>query len=145
MEKNSTSCHRHAGSLSLPLSHTHIISQVIHLRILVESFDFGVFNPKKDMGLKGLQFFFFSSFSSFWVLKISVFLFDVSVYLFQNDFIKAGGPMHVAGGKAIVPSVIQAVDVARQRGMLVVWVRFAYTSPLCFFPLFFEHHGLTSL
>ncbi|RWR73444.1 putative inactive nicotinamidase [Cinnamomum micranthum f. kanehirae] len=40
----------------------------------------------------------------------------------QNDFIKAGGPMHVAGGKAIVPSVIQAVDVARQRGMLVVWV-----------------------
>ncbi|XP_058074306.1 probable inactive nicotinamidase At3g16190 isoform X2 [Magnolia sinica] len=40
----------------------------------------------------------------------------------QNDFIKAGGPMHVGGGQAIVPSVIKAVQVARQRGIFVIWV-----------------------
>ncbi|XP_073525751.1 uncharacterized protein [Phyllobates terribilis] len=40
----------------------------------------------------------------------------------QNDFILAGGPMHVAGGAAIVPNVVKAVEIARQRGMLVIWV-----------------------
>ncbi|CAN1168428.1 Probable inactive nicotinamidase At3g16190 [Linum perenne] len=40
----------------------------------------------------------------------------------QNDFILDGSPMTVAGGKAIVPNVIKAVEIARQRGILVVWV-----------------------
>ncbi|KAG0503470.1 hypothetical protein HPP92_003542 [Vanilla planifolia] len=40
----------------------------------------------------------------------------------QNDFILPGGPMHVAGGKAIVPAVIRAVSVARKRGISVIWV-----------------------
>ncbi|GMH17682.1 hypothetical protein Nepgr_019523 [Nepenthes gracilis] len=40
----------------------------------------------------------------------------------QKDFILPGGPLQVKGGGAIVPNVIKAVEVARQRGMLVVWV-----------------------
>ena len=44
--------------------------------------------------------------------------------MFQNDFIKEGGPTHVAGGAAIVPAVAKAVEIARRRGLLVVWVPF---------------------
>ncbi|KAL5729156.1 hypothetical protein ACHQM5_002144 [Ranunculus cassubicifolius] len=40
----------------------------------------------------------------------------------QKDFIVPNGLLRVNGGEAIVPSVIKAVDVARQRGALVVWV-----------------------
>ncbi|CAA7397360.1 unnamed protein product [Spirodela intermedia] len=40
----------------------------------------------------------------------------------QKDFIRPGSPMHVLGGEAIVPSVIRAVSVARERGILLVWV-----------------------
>ncbi|XP_059642719.1 probable inactive nicotinamidase At3g16190 [Cornus florida] len=40
----------------------------------------------------------------------------------QKDFILPDGPMLVAGGQAIVPNLIKAVEVARQRGILVVWV-----------------------
>ncbi|XP_057968476.1 probable inactive nicotinamidase At3g16190 [Malania oleifera] len=40
----------------------------------------------------------------------------------QKDFILEDGLLRVDGGKAIVPSVIKAVEVARQRGILVVWV-----------------------
>nr|GLL35164.1 probable inactive nicotinamidase At3g16190 [Ipomoea trifida] len=39
-----------------------------------------------------------------------------------NDFILPGGPMHVAGGQAIVPNVIKAVEVARNRGIPIIWV-----------------------
>lgn len=35
--------------------------------------------------------------------------------------------MLVKGGKAIVPNVIKAVQIARQRGILVVWVRISYS------------------
>lgn len=40
----------------------------------------------------------------------------------QKDFILPNGLLRVNGGEAIVPSVIQAVDAARNRGILVVWV-----------------------
>ncbi|XP_004302886.1 PREDICTED: probable inactive nicotinamidase At3g16190 isoform X1 [Fragaria vesca subsp. vesca] len=40
----------------------------------------------------------------------------------QKDFIDGDGPVLVKGGKAIVPNVIEAVQIARQRGILVVWV-----------------------
>ncbi|KAK9231965.1 hypothetical protein WN943_022206 [Citrus x changshan-huyou] len=40
----------------------------------------------------------------------------------QNDFILDDGLMRVDGGKAIVPNVIKAVEIARQHGILVVWV-----------------------
>ncbi|XP_027344829.1 probable inactive nicotinamidase At3g16190 [Abrus precatorius] len=40
----------------------------------------------------------------------------------QRDFIEDGGPMLVKGGKHIVPNVIKAVQVARKRGILIVWV-----------------------
>ncbi|XP_042501068.1 probable inactive nicotinamidase At3g16190 [Macadamia integrifolia] len=40
----------------------------------------------------------------------------------QNDFILPGKPLQVAGGQAIIPNVIKAVEVARERGILVVWV-----------------------
>lgn len=53
--------------------------------------------------------------------------------------------MHVAGGQAIVPNVIQAVDVARQRGIPVIWVRLAHTSPLFVFCPFFLPHDLIPL
>jgi nicotinamidase-related amidase len=40
----------------------------------------------------------------------------------QKDFIEDGSPMLVRGGKYIIPNVIKAVEVARQRGILIVWV-----------------------
>ncbi|XP_019198672.1 PREDICTED: probable inactive nicotinamidase At3g16190 [Ipomoea nil] len=40
----------------------------------------------------------------------------------QNDFILPGGPMHVGGAQAIVPNVIKAVEVARNRGIPIIWV-----------------------
>ncbi|WJX42803.1 hypothetical protein P8452_29992 [Trifolium repens] len=40
----------------------------------------------------------------------------------QKDFIEDGSPMLVRGGKDIIPNVIKAVEVARQRGILIVWV-----------------------
>ncbi|XAR67698.1 N-carbamoylsarcosine amidase [Bertholletia excelsa] len=40
----------------------------------------------------------------------------------QNDFILPDSLMRVDGGQAIVPNVVKAVEVARRRGILVVWV-----------------------
>lgn len=40
----------------------------------------------------------------------------------QNDFILPGSLLLVKGGLAITPNVIKAVEVARQRGMLIIWV-----------------------
>ncbi|KAK7255417.1 hypothetical protein RIF29_28826 [Crotalaria pallida] len=40
----------------------------------------------------------------------------------QKDFIEDGAPLLVKGAKDIVPNVIKAVEVARQRGILIVWV-----------------------
>ncbi|KAH9665866.1 putative inactive nicotinamidase [Citrus sinensis] len=40
----------------------------------------------------------------------------------QNDFIADDGLVKMDGGKAILPNVIRAVEIARQRGILVVWV-----------------------
>ncbi|GAV64448.1 Isochorismatase domain-containing protein [Cephalotus follicularis] len=40
----------------------------------------------------------------------------------QNDFILDDGLLRVDGGKDIVPNVFKAVQVARQRGILVIWV-----------------------
>lgn len=40
----------------------------------------------------------------------------------QKDFILPGGLTHVKGGEAIVPNVIKAVEVARSRGIPVIWV-----------------------
>lgn len=40
----------------------------------------------------------------------------------QKDFIHEDGQMRVNGGRAIVPNVIKAVEVARHRGILVIWV-----------------------
>ncbi|KAJ0008370.1 hypothetical protein Pint_29725 [Pistacia integerrima] len=40
----------------------------------------------------------------------------------QNDFIEDNGLVRMDGGKAILPNVINAVEKARQRGILVIWV-----------------------
>ncbi|KAJ0701566.1 putative isochorismatase [Helianthus annuus] len=40
----------------------------------------------------------------------------------QNDFVLADGSMRVDGALAIVPNVIKAVEQARRRGFLVVWL-----------------------
>uniref|UniRef100_A0A1D1XEJ3 Peroxyureidoacrylate/ureidoacrylate amidohydrolase RutB n=1 Tax=Anthurium amnicola TaxID=1678845 RepID=A0A1D1XEJ3_9ARAE len=40
----------------------------------------------------------------------------------QKDFVRPGWPTYVAGAEAIVPSVIRAVSVARERGIFVIWV-----------------------
>lgn len=40
--------------------------------------------------------------------------------------------MRVDGGLAIVPNVIKAVEVARRRGIFVIWVLF-FTFSLCLF------------
>ncbi|KAI5392534.1 hypothetical protein KIW84_077076, partial [Lathyrus oleraceus] len=39
----------------------------------------------------------------------------------QKDFIDEESPVRTKGGKDIVPNVIKAVEVARQRGILIVW------------------------
>nr|GMD30431.1 probable inactive nicotinamidase At3g16190 isoform X1 [Ipomoea batatas] len=39
-----------------------------------------------------------------------------------NDFILPSSPIHLRGGQAIVPNVIKAVEVARNRGIPVIWV-----------------------
>ncbi|KDO56948.1 hypothetical protein CISIN_1g045208mg, partial [Citrus sinensis] len=39
-----------------------------------------------------------------------------------NDFIADDGLVKMDGGKVILPNVIRAVEIARQRGILVVWV-----------------------
>ncbi|KAL2928428.1 hypothetical protein RDABS01_023182 [Bienertia sinuspersici] len=49
--------------------------------------------------------------------KTALFVIDM-----QKDFVLPGAPMLVDGGAAIVLNVIKAVEVARARGMLVVWV-----------------------
>ncbi|XP_048492450.1 probable inactive nicotinamidase At3g16190 isoform X4 [Beta vulgaris subsp. vulgaris] len=49
--------------------------------------------------------------------KTALFVIDM-----QKDFILPDGPLLVDGGAAIIPNVIKAVEVARERGMLVVWV-----------------------
>lgn len=45
--------------------------------------------------------------------------------------------MLVKGGKAIVPNVIEAVQIARSRGILVVWVR-KTILPIPLFPFSVE-------
>jgi hypothetical protein len=42
----------------------------------------------------------------------------------QKDFVDPAmaSPMLVAGGEAVVPAVAEAVAVARERGIFVVWV-----------------------
>ncbi|XP_027344873.1 probable inactive nicotinamidase At3g16190 [Abrus precatorius] len=40
----------------------------------------------------------------------------------QKDFIEDWGSVPLKGGKDIVPNVIKAVEAARQRGILIVWV-----------------------
>ncbi|KFK38970.1 hypothetical protein AALP_AA3G183400 [Arabis alpina] len=40
----------------------------------------------------------------------------------QNDFIDEGSVMQVKGGKSIIPNVVRVVELARQRGILVIWV-----------------------
>ncbi|KAM7471753.1 hypothetical protein LguiA_009936 [Lonicera macranthoides] len=40
----------------------------------------------------------------------------------QKDFILPNGLMVVDGGLAIVPNVIKAVEFARKRGILIIWV-----------------------
>ncbi|XP_051119628.1 probable inactive nicotinamidase At3g16190 [Andrographis paniculata] len=40
----------------------------------------------------------------------------------QKDFISKTSPVRVDGGVAIVPNVIKAVDVARSRGIPIIWV-----------------------
>lgn len=41
----------------------------------------------------------------------------------QNDFIADDGLARMDGGMAILPNVIKAVEIARQRGIRIVWVR----------------------
>lgn len=41
--------------------------------------------------------------------------------------------MLLNGGRAIVPNVIKAVEVARQRGILVIWVCIHFFSLFTFF------------
>ncbi|PIA64875.1 hypothetical protein AQUCO_00100386v1 [Aquilegia coerulea] len=40
----------------------------------------------------------------------------------QKDFILENGLLRVDGGEAIVPSVVKSVQLARERGILLVWV-----------------------
>lgn len=61
--------------------------------------------------------------------------FICSVGCEQNDFIE-GSMTQVKGGKAIVPNVVRVVELARQRGILVVWVFLLLSLPCSF-------HGMT--
>lgn len=55
----------------------------------------------------------------------------------QNDVMLPGAPLLVDGAAAIVPNVIKSVELARERGMLVVWVfYFVFFLPNINFDLF---------
>ncbi|XP_023548755.1 probable inactive nicotinamidase At3g16190 [Cucurbita pepo subsp. pepo] len=40
----------------------------------------------------------------------------------QKDFIDEGSPFAIPGARAILPSVYRAVEIARKRGVFVIWV-----------------------
>ncbi|XP_073134215.1 probable inactive nicotinamidase At3g16190 [Henckelia pumila] len=40
----------------------------------------------------------------------------------QKDFILPSSPVHLRGAEAIVPNVVKAVEVARSRGVHIIWV-----------------------
>ncbi|KAJ3685611.1 hypothetical protein LUZ61_014775 [Rhynchospora tenuis] len=40
----------------------------------------------------------------------------------QNDYVLPESPTRIAGANAIVPSVIEAVSVAKEHGIIVIWV-----------------------
>ncbi|XP_073134216.1 probable inactive nicotinamidase At3g16190 [Henckelia pumila] len=40
----------------------------------------------------------------------------------QKDFIFPSSPVHLRGAEAIVPNVVKAVEVARSRGVHIIWV-----------------------
>ncbi|ESW07657.1 hypothetical protein PHAVU_010G147800 [Phaseolus vulgaris] len=40
----------------------------------------------------------------------------------QKDFIEDWSPVALKAGKNIVPNVVKAVEIARERGILIVWV-----------------------
>ena len=43
--------------------------------------------------------------------------------LLQKDFLDPKSVLFVPGGPAVIPAVQKAVDIARQKGAFVVWVR----------------------
>ena len=51
---------------------------------------------------------------------------------FQKDFIDEGSPFAIPGARAILPSVYRAVEIARKRGVFVIWVCYynSSSSPL---------------
>jgi hypothetical protein len=58
----------------------------------------------------------------------------------QKDFVDPAmaSPMLVAGGEAVIPAVAEAVAVARERGIFVVWViPFLFPVVLIWFFLMF--------
>ena len=55
----------------------------------------------------------------------------------QKDFIE-GSPLLVKGGKVIVPNVTKTVEIARQRGILVIWVNTKSNSMPAFASLFIQ-------
>lgn len=61
-------------------------------------------------------------------------LYDVENVLWlmrlQKDFILDDGLAVLPGGKAIVPNVVKAVEIARKRGILVIWVMPFFLSSL---------------
>jgi len=42
--------------------------------------------------------------------------------MLQKDFIEDWSPVALKAGKDIVPNVVKAVEIARERGILIVWV-----------------------
>lgn len=52
----------------------------------------------------------------------SVVLAYLTVLWLQNDFLSPEASLFVAGGPAVVPAVVKAVEIARAKGALVVWV-----------------------
>lgn len=72
----------------------------------------------------------------FWSIQVS---FLWCFRLEQNDFIDEASVIKVKGAKSIVPNVISVVEVARQRGILVIWV----FSPFLLF--FFSNSVLENL
>jgi len=78
----------------------------------------------------------FLSTEKFAILDFELFLTAscfVASFSVQKDFVDPGmrSPMLVAGGEAVVPAVAEAVAVARQRGIFLVWVSSATTNSAC--------------
>ncbi|CAI9114156.1 OLC1v1014813C2 [Oldenlandia corymbosa var. corymbosa] len=101
-------------SVSVITDATAAASSEIHLENIIDMKNIGITTPTLEAWVKLVKM--AASDTTIWK-KTALLVIDM-----QNDFILPGGPMYVKGGQAVVPNVIKSVDIARNRGIHIIWV-----------------------